>query len=337
MTKIKQLSLSALLAVALAFESIAYADSSVVGETLSKTRARSVLTCGVGSSDPGFAQHDVSGEWTGFDVDFCRAIAAATLGDAQAVEYVTLDSLNRLRALQNGSVDVLLRTTTWTYSRDTTMGLDFAGTVLFDTQGILVHKNAGTTIPADLKGKTICANRGTTSLGNLKEFVTKAKIDVTILALESQEGRWRAFFNRECDAITADKSDLRAKVSTLVNGVDKYQLLEADISNEPLGVVVRDDDRQWFDIVKWVVMATIAAEEQGMTSENAQEYAELFQQSAADKLGLKPDWVFQVISQVGNYEEIFERNVGQQSSIRLERGLNRLYSEGGLLYAMPFR
>lgn len=313
------------------------AAESATDTTYNKIKKRGVLKCGVGNNDPGFAQRNIDGTWIGFDVDFCRAIAAATLGNANAVDFLPLDSLNRLNVLQRGDIDVLLRTTTWTYSRDTSMGLDFTGTIFFDTQGILAHKQSGVTNFSDLAGKTICANRGTTSLNNLKEAIKQSNLAVKVLELASQEGRWRAFLSRECDAVTADKSDLLAKISTFKNSTEKYFLLDENVSNEPLSPAVRDDDRQWFDIVKWVVFSTITAEQLGMSSENAVTYQGRLNHLPSNSLGLPQDWVKQVILQVGNYQEIFDRNIGINSPIKLDRGNNKLVQKGGLLYAMPFR
>lgn len=335
--RIKHTWLVLLLSIFSAINTPILAADKNIGITYNQIQQRGVLRCGVGNNDPGFAQRNVDGTWVGFDVDFCRAIAAATLGNADAVDFLSLDSLNRLGALQRGDVDVLLRTTTWTYSRDTDMGIDFTGIVFFDTQGILVHKQTGITKLADLAGKTICANRGTTSIHHLKEITKQFKQEAKVLELASQEGRWRAFLSRECDAVTADKSDLLAKISTFKDSADKYLLLNEDLSNEPLSPAVRDDDRQWFDIVKWVVFSTITAEHIGMNSENARTHRGELGHLSSTSLGLPQDWAKQVILQVGNYQEIFDRNLGVGSTIRLDRGRNKPVEQGGLLYAMPFR
>ncbi|MEH6445245.1 MAG: amino acid ABC transporter substrate-binding protein [Oceanospirillaceae bacterium] len=314
-----------------------WAEPTIQGKTLKSVRDRGYLICGVGTNDIGFATQDKQGLWVGFDVDFCRAIAAAVLNNDQAIKFIPLDSQNRFRALQQGNIDVLIRTTTWTLSRDTNMQLDFAGVTLFDEQGILVHNHISGDSLQNMDGLSVCANIGTTSLDNLMAHISSNKLNINVLKLATQEGRWRAFFNRECDAITADKSDLLAKLSTFTKAKNKYRVLDEYIAKEPLGPVVRDDDRQWFDIVKWVIYAIILAEEKNITSIDLANKIKKFDAPASPNLGLDLQWPEYVIKSVGNYAQIYERNLGAHSSIKIKRGINSLWTDGGLLYAMPFK
>jgi general L-amino acid transport system substrate-binding protein len=259
------------------------------------------------------------------------------LKNDQAIKFIPLDSQNRFRALQEEKIDVLIRTTTWTLSRDTNMALDFAGVTLFDEQGVLVHNHITADSLINMDGLSICANIGTTSLDNLVALIASKKLNINVLKLATQEGRWRAFFNRECDAITADRSDLFAKLSTFSNASKKYRVLNDYIAKEPLGPVVRDDDRQWFDIVKWVIYAIVLAEEKNITSADLTNKLKQFDAPVSPNLGLSPKWPSYVIQSVGNYAQIYDRNVGVDSSIKIPRGINSLWIEGGLLYAMPFK
>jgi general L-amino acid transport system substrate-binding protein len=313
------------------------AEITLKGKTLSAIQERGYVICGVGTNDIGFANQNKQGFWTGFDVDFCRAIAAAVLKNDQAIKFIPLDSQNRFRALQQEQIDVLIRTTTWTLSRDTNMQLDFAGVTLFDEQGVLVHKHVAGDSLKTMAGLSICANIGTTSLENLTEYIVLNKLNIKVLKLATQEGRWRAFFNRECDAITADRSDLYAKLSTFGKSSQEYRILDTHISKEPLGPVVRDEDRQWFDIVKWVVYAIILAEEKNITSSDIVDQLKQFKAPMSPNLGLDPEWPEQVIRSVGNYAQIYDRNLGVNSEIKIERGINNLWTNEGLLYAMPFK
>lgn len=315
----------------------AQAESSIQGQTLQAVRDRGYLICGVGTNDIGFAARDKQGQWVGFDVDFCRAIAAAVLENDQAIKFIQLDSQNRFSALQAGNIDVLIRTTTWTLSRDTNMQLDFAGVTLFDEQGILVHNHVTADSLEQMDGVSICANNGTTSLDNLTALIASKKLNINVLKLATQEGRWRAFFNRECDAITADRSDLFAKLSTLSNPTKKYRVLNSYIAKEPLGPVVRDSDRQWFDIVKWVIYAIILAEEKSIVASDVTDKLQQFEAPASARLGLDPKWPSYVVQSVGNYAQIYDRNLGVDSPINIPRGINRLWTQGGVLYAMPFK
>ena len=331
-------------------ESAAPSEEAPSGEgRLADVQARGNLICGVNGALPGFSFLDeATGDYTGFDVDFCRAIAAAVLGDAEAVEFRNVATDQRGPLLQSGDIDVLIRNTTWTVSRDTSWGL-FGPTTFYDGQAIMVNSTLtdATTID-DLAGATVCVQSGTTTELNLTDRLddsitpqTFPEIDPTYAAYE--EGR--------CDAVTSDRSQLVARRTAFENPAD-HVILEEVMSKEPLGPVAPLGDDQWFNIVKWVVYATIEAEEQGITQANVADTAEtsdnpvvlrLLGQTVPDTdpfdsgLGLDPDWVINVISAVGNYGEIYERNLGAGTPFELERGLNSLWTEGGLLYAPPYR
>lgn len=314
------------------------------GGTLALVQDRGQLICGVNGSLPGFSFLDsASGDVTGFDADFCRAIAAAVLGDPDAVEFRPLDADSRQPALLSGEIDVLIRNTTWTVSRDTGWGL-FAPTTFYDGQGIMVRTADGITSFEDLEGANICVLTGTTTELNLADVFGARGIDYTPQTFGEIPQRDSAYDGGTCDAVTADRSGLVSSRTTLSNP-DEHVILEEVMSKEPLGPVVRQGDDAWFNIVKWAVFATIEAEEQEITSDNVEEMvgsdnpviARLLGSEGDLGLGLEADWVVNVISAVGNYGEIYERNLGPGTSFELERGLNSLYTDDGLLYAPPYR
>ena len=331
-------------------ESAAPSEEAPSGEgRLADVQARGQLICGVNGALPGFSFLDeATGDYTGFDVDFCRAVAAAVLGDPELVEFRNVATDQRGPLLQSGDIDVLIRNTTWTVSRDTSWGL-FGPTTFYDGQAIMVNSTLtdATTID-DLAGATVCVQTGTTTELNLTDRLgdsitpqTFPEIDPTYAAYE--EGR--------CDAVTSDRSQLVARRTAFENPGD-HLILDEVMSKEPLGPVAPLGDDQWFNVVKWVVYATIEAEEQGITQANVADIAEtsenpvvlrLLGQTVPDTdpfdsgLGLEPDWVINVISAVGNYGEIYERNLGAGTPFELERGLNSLWTDGGLLYAPPYR
>ena len=333
-----------------AAESPAESQAPPSGEgRLGDVQDRGQLICGVNGELPGFSFLDeASGEYTGFDVDFCRAIAAAVLGDPEAVEYRNVTTDQRGPLLQSGDIDVLIRNTTWTVSRDTSWGV-FAPTTFYDGQAIMVNSTLtdATTID-ELAGATVCVQTGTTTELNLTDRLgdsitpqTFPEIDPTYAAYE--EGR--------CDAVTSDRSQLVARRTAFENP-DDHLILEEVMSKEPLGPVAPLGDDQWFNVVKWTVYATIQAEELGITQANVADTAEtsadpavlrLLGQTVPDTdpfdsgLGLDPEWVINVISTVGNYGEIYDRNIGPGTPFDLERGLNSLWTDGGLLYAPPYR
>ena len=310
---------------------------------LAAVQARGTLICGVNGSLPGFSFLDESGENTGFDADFCRALAAAVLGDPEAVEFRALSTDQRGPALQTGEVDVLIRNTTWTVSRDTTWGL-FAPTTFYDGQAIMVHSDVGATSLEDLDGATICVQSGTTTELNLTDQFRAAGIDFTPQVFADIDPTYAAYEENRCDAVTSDRSQLVARRTAFANP-DEHDILDAVMSKEPLGPVAPLGDDAWFNVVKWVVFATIEAEEQGITSDNVEEMvgsdnpvvARLLGGDGDLGLGLEADWVVTMIGAVGNYGEIYDRNLGPGTPFDLDRGLNSLWSEGGLLYAPPYR
>jgi general L-amino acid transport system substrate-binding protein len=315
---------------------------------LATVQERGQLICGVNGSLPGFSFLDESGENTGFDADFCRAVAAAVLGDPEAVEFRAINADQRGPALQTGEIDVLIRNTTWTVSRDTAWGL-FAPTTFYDGQAIMVNSTLTDATSIDeLEGATVCVQSGTTTelnltdrLGDTIEPLVFPEIDPTYAAYE--EGR--------CDAVTSDRSQLVARRTALANP-DDHLILEEVMSKEPLGPVAPLGDDEWFNVIKWVVFATIEAEELEITSENVTDLVDSSDNPVVQRLlgvtpegadpfdsglGLEPDWVVTMIGAVGNYGEIYERNLGAGTPFELERGLNSLWTDGGLLYAPPYR
>ena len=333
--------------------------SQEAGGLLQEVQSRGTLRCGVNDAVPGFGFTGEDGEPQGFDIDFCRAVAAAVLGDAEAVEFTTLTAEQRFTALQSGEVDVLIRNTTWTASRDGTEGARFLHTTFYDSQGMMVAADSGVETLEDLDGETICVLAGTTTELNLETVFQARGIDYEPLAFEETDPLQEAFIQGRCGAWTSDKSQLagiRSNWPGNQGGPEGLVILDETMSKEPLGPVVRDGDEDWADAVNWAVIATVAAEELDVDSGNVQEMLEsgdpevlrlLGQPAPAELggtpepfdagLGLPADFAVQVVEQVGNYGEIFERNVGADSPLELERELNALWSDGGLQYAPPYR
>lgn len=324
--------------------SVAVADGR---STLEKARERGHILCGVGDHDFGFAQRNTNGKWHGFDVDFCRAIATATLGSPDKVRFIPVDSQSRLPALLAGEIDVLLRTTTWTMQRDSTIAIDFTRVILFEAQGIIARGELGLRNLREIKQGTICVNAGTTSHLNLREYLEIHNPDLEILVLETQEGRWHAFFNGRCDLMSSDLMDLQAGKVMLAPSSENMTLLADNIEKEPLAPAVRNDDDQWFDIIKWILNGIIALEENNISSTNIDERMQNLSGEAkrmigpnvvlGESLGLDPKWLERIARDIGNYGEIFERNLGQKSPFKIDRNLNKLWKNGGLMYAMPLR
>jgi general L-amino acid transport system substrate-binding protein len=311
---------------------------------LALVQARGQLICGVNGGLPGFSFLDqASGDMTGFDADFCRAVAAAVLGDATAVEFRPLNADARGPALQTGEVDVLIRNTTWTVSRDTSWGL-FAPTTFYDGQGIMVRKADNISTLEDLAGATICVQTGTTTELNLSDVFNARGIEFTPATFGEIEQTYAAYDEGSCDAVTSDRSQLLAQRTTLSNP-DDHVILDEVMSKEPLGPVAPLGDDAWFNVVKWVVFATIQAEESGITADNVADMVgsddptinRLLGGDGDKGLGLDPDWVVNVISAVGNYGEIYDRNLGPGTPFELDRGPNSLWTDDGLLYAPPYR
>lgn len=344
----------ALMAVALTGVPAVAQDASptpppVATGTLAAVQQRDSLVCGINGALPGFSQLDqATGGYSGFDVDFCKAVAAAVLGDPAKVEYRTLSTTQRGPALQTGEVDVLIRNTTWTVSRDASWGL-FAPTTFYDGQGIMVPTAAGIADASGLGGATICVQSGTTTELNLADYFRALGLEFTPQVLQDIDPTYQTYESGACDAVTSDRSQLAARRTTMADP-SAHMILPDVMSKEPLGPVVPLGDDQWFNVVKWVVFGIIQAEESGVTSANvADQVAAL----AADPdsnpvvarllgvsgglgsyLALPDDWAVKVISAVGNYGEIFERNL---TPLGLERGLNSLWTDDGLLYAAPYR
>ncbi len=316
-------------------------------DTLAQVKARGYLICGVSQGLPGFSHKDEKGRWSGLDVDFCRAVAAAVLGKAGKIKLRPLTSQKRFDALKSGKIDILTRNTTWTLSRETDRGVNFAGILYHDGQGFMMRRTLGVKNALELDGVTACLNTGTTTEANINDFFQSRGMRFTLKSFEKSDDALAAYRDGECDVYTADHSALYAQRSRLKTP-SQHMILPAIISKEPLGPAVRHGDDRWFEIVKWTLFALINAEEQGVTSANALKLSResktpgIRRLLGADgeigkKLGLDDKWAFRAIRQVGNYDEIFERNLGGKSSLKIDRGVNALWTRGGILYAPPIR
>jgi general L-amino acid transport system substrate-binding protein len=325
--------------------SVAFACSAGAS-TLDQVKAKGFVECGVSQGVIGFSAPDDKGNWTGFDVDFCRALAAAIFNDANKVKYAPLSTKDRFTALQSGEVDLLSRNTTWTLSRDTSLGLNFAGISYYDGQGFMVKTTMKVNSALELSGATLCTQTGTTTELNLADFFRTNKMKYEVVAFATADETLRAYEGGRCDVFTSDVSQLFAQRLKLANQGD-HLILPDIISKEPFGPLVRHGDDQWFDIVKWVLFAMIDAEELGVTSKNVDEMGKSAnpeikrllgsEGKLGEALGIDNDWVVRVIKQVGNYGEVFDRNLGEGSRLKIDRGLNRLWNKGGLQYAPPIR
>lgn len=319
----------------------------VSADTLDTVRDRGVLKCGVNGSRAGFSSLDSQGNWIGLDVDVCRAVAAAALGDANAVEYVKTTSQTRFTALQTGEIDVLSRNTTMTYSRDASLGVDFAAVTFYDGQGFMVPTALGVSSVDDLDGASICVLPGTTAERVVEALFTSRGMTYTPVVFQDAKELSAAFFGGRCDAHIQSTSGLSATRSTLASNPNDYVILPGVFDKDPMGPVVRQDDAKWKDIVHWVVGAMITGEELGISSDNVAGLqsggganGDLLgggEKDLGEALGLSKDWVAQVIGQVGNYSEVFEANLGSGSPLNLARGQNALWSDGGLIYAAPLK
>ena len=316
------------------------------GNTLASVKSRGMVNCGVAPGVPGFAFPDDKGNWSGLDVDFCRAVAAAIFNDPSKVSFKPLTAKERFTALQSGEVDVLSRTTTWTMSRDSAMGLSFVGIMYVDGQGLMVSKKLGVKSAKELDGASVCVATGTTTELNLADYFRTNNMTYKPVVFEKAEEVNAAYDAGRCDVYTTDQSGLYAQRLRLKNP-DEHVVLPEIISKEPLGPSVRQGDSQWFTIVKWVHFALLNAEELGVTQANVAQMAastnpEIKRLLGRDGdfgkgIGLDNDWALNIIKAVGNYGEIFERNVGTGSRLKIARGLNRLWNQGGLQYAPPIR
>jgi general L-amino acid transport system substrate-binding protein len=313
---------------------------------LAQIKTKGVLTCGVGPGLAGFGIPDAQGVWSGLDVDLCRAISAAIFNDPNKVKYIPLSSKDRFTALQSGEVDLLSRNTTWTMSRDTSLGLNFAGINYYDGQGFLVRKKLGVDSALKLAGASVCTQQGTTTELNLADFFRANKLKYEVVAFATADETIKAYESGRCDAFTTDASGLYAERLKLSVPADHIVLPEI-ISKEPLGPAVRHGDDNWLDIVKWTHNAMLNAEELGVTKANIDEMLKSdnpeikrlvgTEGKFGEAVGLTTDWAYRIIKHVGNYGESFEKNVGQGSLLKIARGQNALWTKGGLQYAPPIR
>ncbi len=315
--------------------------------TLDDVKARGKLNCGVTTGLVGFAAPDANGEWKGFDVAVCRAVAAAVLGDATAVEFVPTTGNTRFTALASGEIDMLARNTTWTFSRDVDLKFTFVGVNYYDGQGFMVPKALGVSSAKDLDGATVCIQSGTTTELNLADFFRSNNISYEPVPIETNAEAQQQYLSEACDVYTTDASGLASTRATF-EAPDDHMLLPEIISKEPLGPLVRHGDNEWGDVVRWTLNALITAEELGVTSANMAEMGagtnnpEInrllgTEGTLGEMLGLNADWAMQALSVAGNYGEIFEQNIGESTPIGLARGLNAQWTDGGLLYSPPFR
>lgn len=326
---------------------IIFGGAQAEADTVDTVRSRGRVLCGVNEGLPGFSISDANGEWSGIDVDLCRAVATAVVGDANAVTFIPLTARDRFPALRAGEVDVLVRNTTWTLTRDSELGVDFVGVNYYDGQGFMVRATSPFRSVNDLNGARICVTRNTTTELNLTDYFRTHDMTFESVTFVRLQEMFPAYDAGSCDVVTADQSSLTANRPKLARAGD-HVILPDVISKEPLGPAVLQGDDKWSDIVRWTLYAMIASEEYGVSSKNVERVrttstrAEVrrllgVDENLGEKLGLPADWVYQILVQVGNYGESFRRHLGASSSIKLQRGLNALWTEGGLLYAMPFR
>ena len=334
----------------LASAAMALSASAASAATLDDVKAKGEVACGVHTGLQGFAAPNDQGEWSGFDADFCRAVAAAVFNDADKVRFVPTNATERFTALQSGEIDLLARNTTWTLSRDTSLGFNFTGVNYYDGQGFMINasKLPGINSALQLSGAAVCVQTGTTTELNLADYFAANNMQYNPVVFQGFDETNAAYEAGRCDAYTTDQSGLYALRLTLANP-DEHVVLPEIISKEPLGPAVRQGDDQWFDIVKWTLFALIQAEELGITQANVEEMKgsdnpdirRILGQEADSKigevLGLETEWVANVIAGVGNYGEVFERNIGQGSPLKIARGLNGLWTKGGIQYAPPLR
>jgi len=308
--------------------------------TLEDVKARGTLVCGVSEGLGGFSEKDEQGTWRGFDVDFCKAVALAIFADAGKVDYVPLSASDRFQALTDRKVDLLSRNSTWTLARDAGQSLEFVGVSYFDGQGFMVPALYGATSPLQLNGATICVVSGTTTQDNATAYFERAGLKVSFLPFEARQDARKAYADGKCDAYTADRSALAGERADLPKP-DDHVILKDVISKEPLGPVVRDDDPKWVNLVRWVLFGLIDAEEVGLTSDSIAadkaQQAGMLGSLSGPSLGLPDGWLTQVIGGVGNMGEIFERNLGEETPMQLSRGINALWTQGGILYAPPLQ
>ena len=317
------------------------------GKTIDTIKQRGQLVCGVNPSLPGFSAADSQGNWAGLDVDVCKAVAATLLSDASKIKWVPLNAAQRFAALQAGEIDILSRNTTWTLTRDASLGLHFTGATYYDGQGFMVTKKSKIASAKQLKGATVCVQSGTTTEKNLTDYSKAAGLNMKSVVFETQEATNKAYFSGRCQAYTTDASGLASVRNKEAGNPEDHVILPELISKEPLGPSVRRGDDEFFAIVKWVVFALVEAEEYGITQANVDQMKTSTDpvvqrilgtsEDTGKLLGLDKDWAYRAIKATGNYGEIFERNVGPKSALKLPRGANNLWNKGGFMYAPPVR
>jgi len=338
---------SVLASLAVAAVAVPSGASAHTNNTLQTVKDRGELICGVHQGRYGFAIADDKGKWTGLDVDFCRAVAAAVLGDSEKVKYIPLGSVQRFPALQSGEVDMLSRTTTVTLTRDVALGFNFSPVTFYTGTGFMVRKDTGVTQVSQMDGATICVFPGSTTEKNISSLFAARNMNFTPVVIEKSSELVSAYMSGRCDVLAMDQAGLPGHRRFDAQDPEAHVILDGVYSKEPLAVGVRHGDDQWYDIIKWVTMATFQAEEIGVSSENADKMKNSDDPSVklllgsegelGKKLGLDNEWAYRIIKQVGNYEEIYRRNFGEDSPLKLPRGLNSLWTEGGLQYAYPFK
>ena len=323
------------------------ATPAFAGKTLDAIKSRGMLNCGVNPSLPGFAAADSQGNWTGLDVDVCKAVAATVLNDAAKVKWTPLNATQRFAVLQAGEIDILSRNTTWTLNRDASLGLHFTGTTYYDGQGFMVTKKSKITSAKSLKGATVCVQSGTTTEKNLNDYSKVNKLNIKPVVFDTQEATNKAYFAGRCQAYTTDASGLASIRAKEAKVPADHVILPDLISKEPLGPMIRRGDDEFFAVTKWVLNGLIEAEEYGITQANVDEMKKSTDpqvgrmlgstEDLGKHLGLDKEWLARSIKAVGNYGESFERNVGPKTPINLPRGKNNLWSAGGFMYAAPLR
>lgn len=322
-------------------------SSAQAGETFDAVNKKGFVQCGVSTGLPGFSTPDDKGNWTGIDVDVCRAVAAAMFGDANKVKFTPLTAKERFTALQSGEIDMLSRNTTWSQTRDTALGLNFTGVNYYDGQGFLINKGLGVKSATELNGAAICIQAGTTTELNLADYFREQGMQYTPITFDTSDQTVKGFEAGRCDVLTSDQSQLYA-LRIKLKKPDEATVLPEVISKEPLGPVVRQGDDEWFNVVRWSLFAMVNAEEMGLTAANIDKMMQEtknpgvrrflgLEGSMGENLGIDKKWAYNVVKQLGNYGEMFERNVGQGSALKIERGLNALWSKGGIQYAPPIR
>ena len=334
-----------LVAAAVALGGLAASATAWAGPMVDKVRARGELVCGVSQGSAGLSLPDSNGRWSGLDVDYCKALAAAVLGSADKVRFVPVSSAQRFAVLQNGEIDVLSRNTTWTSTRDASLGLSFVGTIFYDGQAFMVPKKLGVTSAKQLDGATVCVQPGTVNEQNLVDYFSANSLKFKSVVIESLPELESAFYAGRCDVYLSDASTLSASRASRAAKIDDFVILPERITKSPLSPVVRADDAQWFAVARWTLNVLIEAEELGVTSANVETQKQSKNPSVQRLLGvsagigkafgLDEAWGARVIAAVGNYGEIFDRNLGPATKLGLERGQNALWNKGGLLYSPP--